>query len=173
MAFTFLKVIGHEIGSSLLDEASFDLAQKAIDKAKEKGVKLLLPVDHVCAASFSADAEPVTTGIDVPDGMMGLDIGPQTRELYAREIAGPRPSSGTARWASSSGTASPPARRAVCEACADCPGTTVIGGGDSAAAVAKFGLADKMSHISTGGGASLELLEGKELPGLAALSERS
>ncbi|MCB9833777.1 MAG: phosphoglycerate kinase [Planctomycetes bacterium] len=172
MAFTFLKVLGHEIGSSLLDEASFEHARKAVETAKARGVKLLLPVDHVCAARFAAEAEPVVSGIDVPAGMMGLDIGPKTRELYAEAIAG----AATVVWNGPMGVfewdAFAAGTRAVCEACADCNGTTVIGGGDSAAAVAKFGLAERMSHISTGGGASLELLEGKVLPGLDCLNEK-
>ncbi len=173
MAFTFLKVLGHDIGSSLFDEASIEHAKKALEKAKAKGVKFLLPVDHVAASGFKADAEPKTTGIDIPNGMMGLDIGPKTRELYAQEIA----SAATVVWNGPMGVfeweAFAAGTRAVCEACAACKGTTVIGGGDSAAAVALFGLAEKMSHISTGGGASLELLEGKILPGLDSLNDRS
>ena len=171
MAYTFLHVQGHTIGSSLLDDESLDVARSALAKAQEKGVELMLPGDHVVGASFSADAAPQTVGVDIPDGMMGLDIGPETVARYRDAVSsaatviwnGPM---GVFEWESfAAGT------RAVCEACAESSALTVIGGGDSAAAVAQFGLADRMSHISTGGGASLELLEGKSLPGLTALTE--
>lgn len=173
MAYTFLAVQGHTVGTSLLEKEAFDTAKNALAKAKEKGVKFLLPVDHICGASFSADAEAIVTGTDIPDGMMGLDIGPKTTALYEAEVKnaktviwnGPM---GVFEWEQfASGT------KAVCQACADSDAITVIGGGDSAAAVAKFGMAHLMSHISTGGGASLELLEGKDLPGLSALTEAS
>ncbi|MFT7620636.1 MAG: phosphoglycerate kinase [Planctomycetota bacterium] len=173
MAYTFLSVQGHTVGTSLLEKDAFDVAKKALAKAKEKGVKFLLPVDHICGSGFSADAEAVVTGVDIPDGMMGLDIGPKTTALYEAEVKnaktviwnGPM---GVFEWEQFAG-----GTKAVCQACADSDAITVIGGGDSAAAVAKFGMADLMSHISTGGGASLELLEGKDLPGLSALTEAS
>ncbi len=171
MAYTFLAVQGHSVGTSLLEKDAFGVAKKAIEKAKAKGVQFYLPTDHICGDAFSADAAPTVTGIDIPDGMMGLDIGPETASTYAAVVKdaktviwnGPM---GVFEWESfAAGT------KTICQACADSQAISVIGGGDSAAAVAKFGMANLMSHISTGGGASLELLEGKDLPGLSALSE--
>ena len=172
MTYTFLKVMGHGIGKSLLDEESFDVAKKVLTLAKERGLKFLLPVDHLCGADFSRDTLPVETGIDIPDHMMGLDIGPKTRELYEAEVGG----AATVIWNGPMGVFEwetfAKGTMGVCRACAESSAVTVIGGGDSAAAAAQFGMADQMSHISTGGGASLELLEGRDLPGLTALNEK-
>ena len=172
MAYTFIKAQGHEIGDSLFDEAGFDTAKAAIAKAREKGVKLLLPVDTVVADAFSATANHKTVAIDsIEPGWMGLDIGPETVAFYCDSLGKAR----TVVWNGplgvfemepySNGT------RSVADALAKGSAVSVIGGGDTAAAVAQFGLADKMSHVSTGGGASLEMLEGKELPGLAVLTD--
>ncbi|MCA9322494.1 MAG: phosphoglycerate kinase [Planctomycetes bacterium] len=173
MAYTFLQVQGHNIGKSLLDADHLDVARKAIALAREKGVRLLLPVDHVVAAEFAATSPAESCGLDIPSDRLGLDIGPETVALYAAEIKKSR----TVFWNGPMGVFEWPAfaagTHAVAQACADSQAFTVIGGGDSAAAVAAFGLAKSMDHISTGGGASLELLEGKELPGLLALTDAS
>ena len=147
-----------------------ELAKEIIKKARATGVELMLPSDHICAAAFDESAEPVEVlEADIPDGLMGLDIGPETRRRYAARVA----TAGTAVWNGPMGVFEWPAfaagTRAVADAMVECNGTTVVGGGDSAAAVAQFGLREKMTHVSTGGGASLELLEGKTLPGLSAL----
>ncbi len=172
MAYTFLEIQGHAVGRSMVDEKHRDLAKATLEAARDKGVKLLLPIDHVVGAEFSPDTKPESCGQDIPGDRMGLDIGPETRDLYAKEVAqagcvvwnGPM---GVFEWSGfDKGT------RAVAEACAKTTGFTVVGGGDSAAAVAKFGLADQIDHVSTGGGASLELLEGKTLPGIAALTDK-
>ena len=173
MAYTFFKALGYNIGNSLLDADSIELAKKLMLDADAKGVKMLLPVDTVVAREFKADAEYMTVDSDrIPDGYMGMDIGEKTAKLFGEEIR----KAGTVVWngpmgvfefdAFANGTA------AVAEACAECKGTTIIGGGDSASAVKKLGYADKMTHISTGGGASLEFLEGKVLPGVAALDDK-
>lgn len=173
MAYTFLKANGFEIGNSRVEEDRIDYAKEMMDKAKEKGVKLYLPVDHVVASEFSKDATPVyTKDENIESGYMALDIGTKTRELYSNIIL----QSKTVVWNGpmgvfefenfSNGTI------AVGKAMAQCDGVTVIGGGDSAAAVNIFGLGDKMTHISTGGGASLEFLEGKLLPGIVALNDK-
>ncbi|MDU1411239.1 MAG: phosphoglycerate kinase [Clostridium sp.] len=173
MAYTFLKANGFEIGNSRVEEDRIDYAKEMMDKAKEKGVKLYLPVDHVVASEFSKDATPVyTEDENIESGYMALDIGTKTRELYSNIIL----QSKTVVWNGpmgvfefenfSNGTI------AVGKAMAQCDGVTVIGGGDSAAAVNIFGLGDKMTHISTGGGASLEFLEGKLLPGIVALNDK-
>ena len=172
MAYTFIKARGGRIGNSLLDEEKLDYAKKMTEKAEARGVKLLLPVDNLAATAVDAAAETryVTAG-EIPDGWEGVDIGPRTRELFAAEIR----KAGTVIWNGPMGVfeIAPFAggTMAVAEAMAECRGTTVIGGGDSVAAVQKAGLADKMSHISTGGGASLEFLEGRELPGIACLPD--
>ncbi len=173
MCFAFFRAHGKPTGDSLVEEEGVELARRALEKAAGGAqARLLLPLDLVIADRFDAEAErrPLD-GIDVPEGWMGLDIGPRTAEAYAREIAG----AGTVFWNGPMGAfeLAPFAEgtRAVAQAVADAPGTTIVGGGDSAAAVAQFGLADRVSHLSTGGGAALELLEGKELPGVEALDD--
>ena len=173
LAFTFVKAMGHDIGKSLLEEDKIDLAKSFIEKAKEKGVKFYMPVDAVVASEFSNDAEIATVDIDaIPADMMGVDIGPKTAAKYAEVIKaskliiwnGPMGVFEMEKFAN--GT------KAVAQAMDETEGYTVIGGGDSAAAVEKFDVADKMDHVSTGGGASLELMEGKELPGIVALNDK-
>jgi 3-phosphoglycerate kinase len=173
MAYTFFKAEGLGIGSSILDEKSLDLAASLLSKAREKGVALRLPVDVKAAKAFENDAESAFFDADaLPDGWMGLDIGPKTIALYIGEIA----KAGTVIWNGPMGVFEMPSfaggTRAVAEALASSGAVSVIGGGDSASAVEQFGLADKMTHISTGGGASLEFLEGRILPGIAALQDR-
>lgn len=173
MSYTFLKAMGYTVGTSLLEEDKVEYAKEMMDKAKEKGVELLLPVDNVVADKFSADAEPVITeDQNIPEGYMGLDIGPKTAKLYADAVRGAK----TVIWNGPMGVFEfenfAKGTIAVAEAMAEADATTVIGGGDSAAAVNILGFGDKMSHISTGGGASLEFLEGKVLPGIAALNDK-
>jgi phosphoglycerate kinase len=173
LSFTFLKAQGCEIGKSLVDNEKLDLARGFIQKAKEKGVNFLLPVDVVVADEFSANANTKTVSVhDIPADWQGLDIGPKTCEMYAKTIA----SSKLVVWNGPMGVfeMEPFAggTRAIAEACANTEGYTVIGGGDSAAAVEKFNVADRMDHISTGGGASLEFMEGKALPGVIALNDK-
>ncbi len=173
MAYTFLKAQGFSIGNSLLEEEKLDYATKMIEKAKEKGVNLLLPVDCVMADKFDADAEPIVTeDQNVKDGYMGLDIGPKSRELFAKTIK----ESKTIVWNGPMGVFEFPnfakGTFAVAEAMAETDAVTVIGGGDSAAAVNQLGFGEKMTHVSTGGGASLEFLEGKVLPGIATLDDK-
>ena len=173
MAYTFFKAMGYEIGDSLLDAESIDLAKQLMETAKEKGVKLLLPVDTVVAKAFAADAEHMIVSANaIPAGWQGLEISEKTRELFAAEIKNAK----TVIWNGPMGVFEFPefakGTEAVAKACAECGGTTIIGGGDSASAVKKLGYADKMTHISTGGGASLEFLEGKVLPGVAALNDK-
>ncbi len=173
MAYTFLKAKGYEIGTSLLDAENIELAGKLMEQAKAKGVNLLLPVDIVVAKEFAADAENKVVASDaIPQDWMGLDIGPKTAELFAKTIREAK----TVIWNGPMGVFEFPAfakgTAAIAEACAQCDGTTIIGGGDSASAVKKLGYASKMTHISTGGGASLEFLEGKVLPGVAALNDK-
>ncbi len=173
MAYTFLKAQGLSVGASILDAGSIDLAADLMREAEEKGVRMLLPVDVVCAAAMESDAPSQVVPRDaIPDDMMGLDIGPATAKLFAAEIG----KAGTVVWNGPMGVFEMPnfaaGTRAVAEAMAESEAITVIGGGDSAAAVEQFGLADRMTHISTGGGASLEFLEGKVLPGIAALSDK-
>lgn len=172
MCFTFLKAQGHEIGDSLLDEAGLDTARAALAKAGEKGVDLRLPVDAVLADRFAADASARVADLgDVPAGWRGLDIGPRTVADFghvldrARTVVWNGPLGAFELAPFAAGT------RAIAEKLAAGTMTSVIGGGDTAAAVAEFGLADKMSHVSTGGGASLEMLEGKTLPGIAVLTD--
>ena len=173
MAYTFAKAQGGSVGKSLLESDWLDYCNEMIAKAKDKGVKLLLPEDTLCAREFSADAEPVLCDtMAIPDDMMGMDIGPKTIEAYSQAVKG----AGTVIWNGPMGVFEFPAfaegTRAVAKALADTDAITIIGGGDSAAAVAQLGYADKMTHISTGGGASLEFLEGKELPGVACLLDK-
>ena len=173
MAYTFLKAQGMEIGNSLLDAEGLEVAKSAMAKAAEKGVKLLLPVDHVIGDAFSDDANTQIVKSDgIPAGWMGLDIGPETINLYADIIA----KAGMVVWNGPVGAFEKPkfavGTRMLADAMAVTMATTIIGGGDTAAAVVQFGLEDKMSHVSTGGGASLEMLEGKVLPGLAALTDK-
>jgi phosphoglycerate kinase len=170
MCFPFFKAQGHSVGSSLCEEEGIPHAEAALAAAEEKGCRLLLPEDLVLGREFAADTEmQQLDGVDVPDGWMGLDIGPRSAEFYAQEIAG----AGTVFWNGPMGAfeLAPFAAgtRAVAEAVAQTAGTTVVGGGDSAAALAAFGLDDKVDHLSTGGGASLELIEGKTLPGVEVL----
>jgi len=173
MAYTFFKARGYEIGDSLLEEDKIDLARSLEEKAKAKGVRLLLPIDNVVAKEFKADAEhKVVSSEEIPAGWQGLDIGPKTCELFGEEIKKAK----TVVWNGPMGVFEMPAfakgTEAIARYMAECEGTTIIGGGDSAAAVEQLGYADKMTHISTGGGASLEFLEGKELPGVAALNDK-
>ena len=172
MSYTFFKAQGHEIGKSLLDADSIDLALDLMKKAEEKGVKFMLPVDTVCADEFSNDANRATYKVgEIPADMMGMDIGEETAKLYAEEIKKAR----TVVWNGPMGVFEMPnfaaGTKAVAEAMAESGAITIIGGGDSAAAVQGFGLGDKMTHISTGGGPSLEFLEGKVLPGIDIIED--
>lgn len=173
MSYTFYKSMGLEIGTSILDEENVGLAKELLEKAEKAGVKLLLPVDVVCANEFANDAETVVAEREnIPSDMMGLDIGPATIELYKNALMDAK----TIVWNGPMGVFEMPAfakgTRAIAEILAESDAVTVIGGGDSAAAAEQFGLADKMTHISTGGGASLEFLEGKVLPGIAIIEEK-
>ena len=170
MTYTFLKAQGGSIGKSLLEEDWLDYCNDMMKKAKEKGVKLLLPEDTICAKEFSADAEPILVdSMNIPDDCMGMDIGPKAIAAYADAVK----DAGTVIWNGPMGVFEFPAfakgTQAVAEALSNSNAITIIGGGDSAAAVQQLGYADKMTHISTGGGASLEFMEGKELPGVACL----
>ena len=172
MSYTFAKAQGHTIGKSLLEEDKLDYAREMIAKAQAKGVKFLLPTDNLCAAEFSKDARPVLEGTDIPDALMGMDIGPRTIEAFSAAVKG----AGTVVWNGPMGVFEFPAfaegTKAMAKALAESGAITIVGGGDSAAAVEQLGFADRMTHISTGGGASLEFLEGKELPGVACLLDR-
>jgi len=173
MAYTFMKAQGHGIGTSLLEEDKVDYAKEMMEKAKEKGVNLLLPIDTVIAKEFKNDTEFKTVSSDsIPDEWMGLDIGEKTRELFANALKDAK----TVVWNGPMGVFEMEnyanGTIAVAKALADIDATTIIGGGDSAAAVNILGFGDKMSHISTGGGASLEFLEGKELPGVVAADDK-
>ena len=176
MSYTFRKALGEEVGKSLVDDSKIDYCLEMIKKAKDLGKKLLLPIDTIVAESFPnpIDAPIEVKAVDkIPADMEGMDIGPKTRELFAKEIA----SAKTVIWNGPMGVFENPTLAAgtkyIAEALAKAEGaTTIIGGGDSAAAVAQLGFADKMTHISTGGGASLELFEGKVLPGIACLNEK-
>jgi phosphoglycerate kinase len=178
MAYTFLKAKGYEIGTSLLDDTKVDYCKEMMEKADKLGKKLLLPVDAVVTESFPdpIDAKIATATVDadkIPADRMGMDIGPKTRALYADAVK----SAKTVVWNGPMGVFENPilaeGTKAVAKALADTDATTIIGGGDSAAAVNQLGFGDKMSHISTGGGASLEFLEGKELPGVAAANDKN
>ena len=177
MAFTFLKAKGYEVGKSLLDESKIDYCKNMMEKAAQKGVKLLLPVDTVCAEAFPDPIDgPVDTIVvdsdKIPADKEGLDIGPKSRELFAEAVKTAK----TVVWNGPMGVFENPTLAqgtlAVAQAMADSEAVTIIGGGDSAAAVEQMGLGEKMTHISTGGGASLEFLEGKTLPGVACLDEK-
>ena len=173
MAYTFFKAMGLETGKSLVEEDKIDLAKSLIEKAEKKGVKMLLPVDTIVADKFGEDANTENVDRDkIPEDMEGLDIGIKTRELFASEIKNAK----TVIWNGPMGVFEiekfAGGTKAVAAAMAECKGITIIGGGDSAAAVEQLGYADKMTHISTGGGASLEFLEGLELPGVAALNDK-
>ncbi len=173
LSYTFTKAQGHEIGTSLLEEDKIDLAKSFLEKAKEKGVNFYLPIDVVVADEFSKDANTKVVPIDqIPSDWMGLDIGPETVKLYDQVIKDSKliiwngPMGVFEMDAFANGT------KGVANAMAETSGYTIIGGGDSAAAVEKFDVADKMDHISTGGGASLEFMEGKDLPGVSALNDK-
>ena len=173
MAFTFSKAMGGEIGNSLLDEERVGLAKEMMASAEAKGVKLLLPVDTVIANDFDNPTEiKVVEAGTIPEGWQGLDIGPKTIELFSETVKNAK----TVVWNGPMGVFEKPefakGTLAIATAMAESDATTIIGGGDSAAAVTQMGLADKMSHISTGGGASLEFLEGKVLPGVACLTDK-
>ena len=173
MAYTFLKAQGHSVGASLCEDDKLDLAKEILEKAGEKGVRFLLPVDHVGAEKFDESAEAVAVpGADIPEGLMGMDIGPETVKLYSEALSG----AGTVVWNGPMGVFEfkqfAEGTLAVAKAIADSNAVSIIGGGDSVAAITKLGFADKMTHISTGGGASLEFLEGKELPGIAVLNDK-
>jgi phosphoglycerate kinase len=172
MCFPFFYAQGHEVGSSLCEQEGVPAAKRVLEEASREGTaELLLPSDLVLGREFSADTDvqPID-GVDVPEGWMGLDIGPRTAQVYAERIAG----AGSVFWNGPMGAFELPpfavGTRTVAEAVADAPAVTVVGGGDSAAALAQFGLADRVTHLSTGGGASLELIEGKTLPGVEVLS---
>ena len=171
MAFPFLAAQGHSVGDSLCAEEDVELASRMLDSGSASRAELRLPVDLVIGREFSENTEALELdGLDVPDGWMGLDIGPKTASSYGDVIA----SAGTVFWNGPMGafelTPFAAGTRAVAEAVAAAPGTTVVGGGDSAAALQRFGLADRVTHLSTGGGATLEMIEGKELPGVEALN---
>ena len=173
MCFSFFRAMGRSTGDSLVEEEGVALARRVLDKAEGAGCRLELPLDLVLADRFAAGAQHrVSDGPDVPAGWMGLDVGPRTSEAYGREIE----RAGTVFWNGPMGAFEmepfAAGTRAVAEAVARCEGTTVVGGGDSGAALAQFGLADSVTHLSTGGGASLELLEGKPLPGVEVLDDR-
>ena len=173
MAYTFMKALGFEIGTSLLEADRIEDAKAMMETAKEKGVKFLIPIDNKVGREYKPDTEAMIINSDnIPDNYMGLDIGPRTQELFADAIKG----SGTVIWNGPMGVSEwdnfAAGTIAVATAVAESGAISIIGGGDSAAAVQKLGFADKMSHISTGGGASLEFLEGKELPGIAALNDK-
>lgn len=173
MSYTFLNAKGHEVGTSLLEKDKVNLAKELMEKAEQKNVKLLLPVDIVITKEFKNDSEYKTVNIDsIPKDMMGLDIGEKTRDLFSEEIK----NSKTVIWNGPMGVFEmenfAKGTNRIAEAMAESDATTIIGGGDSAAAVEKTGLNDKMTHISTGGGASLELFEGKKLPGIEAIEDK-
>lgn len=173
MAYTFMKSLGHQIGDSLLDAENVELASEMMKKAEAKGVKFLIPVDNRIGKEYKPDTESkICPSDEIPDGWMGLDIGPKTEKLFAEALEG----AGTVIWNGPMGVSEwdnfASGTTAVATAVANSGAISIIGGGDSAAAVQKLGFADKMSHISTGGGASLEYLEGKELPGIAALNDK-
>ncbi len=173
MAYTFAKANGGRVGTSLVEEDKLSYAKEMMDMAAAKNVKFLLPLDNVCATEFKADAEPKTfPAAEIPDDYMGLDIGEKTREIFSQAIQG----AGTVVWNGPMGVfefdAFAEGTRCIARALAASGAISIIGGGDSAAAVQQLGFADKMTHISTGGGASLEFLEGLELPGIACLLDK-
>ena len=173
MAYTFMKYLGHNIGTSLLEADWVEKAGEMMKKAEDKGVKFLIPVDNKVGKEYDENTEAkVVSSDDIPDGWMGLDIGPETQEMFADAIKG----AGTVIWNGPMGVSEwenfAAGTICVAKAVADSGAISIIGGGDSVAAVTKLGFADKMSHISTGGGASLEFLEGKDLPGICALQDK-
>ena len=173
MAYTFFKSFGSEVGTSICENDKLDLAREIVKKAREKGVSLLLPVDNVIGREYKEDTVFMSIYSDaIPDGWMGLDIGEKTQELFSKSLIG----SGTIIWNGPMGVSEwanfAAGTRAVAKAVAESGAVSIIGGGDSAAAVEKMGFADKMTHISTGGGASLEFIEGLELPGIACLMDK-
>ncbi len=172
MAYTFDKVLGYSVGKSLVEDDYLETAKNFLEAAKEKGVKVILPVDHYCAESFSEDAKPILVDSrNIPDNLMGLDIGPKTVELIEQAIKDAK----TVVWNGPMGVfefaSFAKGTEEVARALANSNAISVVGGGDSVAAINKFGLADKITHVSTGGGASLEFLEGKVLPGIKALEK--
>jgi len=172
MAYTFLKVQGHKIGKSLVEDDYLDTAKSFLSAVEKKCVNVILPVDHVCAESFAEDSNPILVdSVDIPDNLMGMDIGPKTTALIVEALKDAK----SVVWNGPMGvfefSSFAKGTEAVAKALAASNATSVVGGGDSVAAVNKFGLADKISHVSTGGGASLEFLEGKELPGIKALEK--
>jgi len=172
MCFSFFRAQDKPTGESLVEDEDVEQARKALEGAEDRHARLLLPLDLVAGTEFSADTEVTELDdTDVPEGLMGLDVGARTAEAYAKEIA----EAGTVFWNGPMGAFElepfAAGTRAVAEAVAEASGTTVVGGGDSASAMAEFGLADRVDHLSTGGGAALELLEGRELPGLEALDD--
>jgi phosphoglycerate kinase len=172
MAYTFYKAKGFSIGGSLVEDDKVELAKEILAQAEAKGVKLMLPIDNLAADKFSAEANIKVVGENIEDGWMALDIGPKTIELYSAEIAKAK----TVVWNGPMGCfeMAPFAKGtfSICQAVADSDSVSIIGGGDSVAAVNLSGLSDKMSHVSTGGGASLEFMEGKQLPGIVALTDK-
>ena len=173
MAYTFFKAQGYDIGTSLCEDDKIDLANEMMAKAKAKGVNFMIPVDNVVATEYDENAEnKIVKSTEIPEGWMGLDIGPVTRENFANAIKG----AGTVVWNGPMGVSEwknfAAGTFAVATAVADSGAISIIGGGDSAAAIEKLGFADKMTHISTGGGASLEFLEGKDLPGISCLLDK-
>lgn len=173
MSYTFMKAMGKKIGTSLCEDDKLELAKGLLEKAEQKGVQLMLPIDTVCADHFAADAEPKTVEAgEIPDDMMGLDIGAKTIELFSEALK----DAGTVVWNGPMGVfefdAFAVGTKAIAKAIAASNAVSIIGGGDSAAAVEKLGFASRMTHISTGGGASLEFLEGKVLPGVAAADDK-
>ena len=175
MAYAFLKANGKNVGKSKLEKTEgvdpVAVARQVLDDAAKKKIPILLPVDHVAVREFKEDATVMIVKDEIPDGLMGVDIGPETVKLYSQKIAGAK----MVVWNGPMGVfemdAFADGTRAIAEALAKSKAVTIVGGGDTAAAVEKFGLAEKMRHVSTGGGASLEFLEGKELPGLAVLTD--
>ena len=173
MAYTFLKAMGHTVGASLCEDDKLELAKEMLAKAKERGVDLLLPVDHKAGDRFAEDCQvSVIDGLDIPDGWMGMDIGPASVALFCTAVK----KAGTVIWNGPMGVFEFPnfaeGTLEMAKAIAESGAVSIIGGGDSVSAVTKLGFADKMTHISTGGGASLEFLEGLELPGIAALNDK-
>ena len=173
MAYTFFKAEGYHIGTSLCEDDKLDLAKDIKAKAEAAGVKFLLPIDNMCGDKYAPDCNKIgVDSDDIPDGYMGLDIGPKTEKLFADAIKG----AGTVVWNGPMGVSEwdsfASGTRAIAKAVAESGAVSIIGGGDSAAAVEALGFADKMTHISTGGGASLEFLEGKDLPGIACLNDK-
>ena len=173
MAYTFFRALGNNVGTSICEEDKLDLAKEMMDKARAKGVNFVIPVDNVIGREYDENTTFMEIYSDsIPDGWMGLDIGSKTQELFAKTIKG----AGTVVWNGPMGVSEwknfAAGTVAVATAVADSGAVSIIGGGDSAAAVEKLGFASKMTHISTGGGASLEFLEGKELPGIACLNNK-